>query len=236
MRINRGITNRLRSILGMSLSIFALFEVERSVAVAEIHYNGGYVQVRRSKDPIVPSPMPLGKVGTPPAPSVKSSSYSPDNDFDSSRFSPTREPQSPDSANVNRLTTEITAESFPWNRMDFEDYREAIRVPADTSLFKPKKYSLEIATLRPQPRTARTESAGLIAHLPEHALLWVEDTRTRLTGRTRIFQSPPLKPERNYNYRVRAIWIEDGHWVSQTQMVPVQAGRIEAVYLQRRPH
>ncbi len=235
MRINRGITNLLPIVLGTSLSILALLEVGRSVAVAEIHYNGGYVQVRRSKDPIVPSSMPPSRTGTPPAPSVKSSSYSPDNDYDDSHFSPTREPQGPDSANISRPTTEITAESFPWNRVDFEDYSESIRVPADTSLAKPKKYSLEIATLRPQPRTARTESAGLIVHLPEHALLWVEDTRTRLTGRTRSFQSPPLKPERKYNYRVRAMWIEDGHWVSQTQVVPVQAGSIEAAYLQRRP-
>ena len=62
-------------------------------------------------------------------------------------------------------------------------------------------------------------------------MFWVEGIRTRSTGRTRYFQSPPLLPGRKYNYRIRAAWIEDGHWVSQTRMVPVEAGTIQAIYL-----
>jgi uncharacterized protein (TIGR03000 family) len=73
--------------------------------------------------------------------------------------------------------------------------------------------------------------AGLIARLPEHAAFWVEGTRTRSIGRTRFFQSPPLVPGRKYNYRVTAAWIEDGSWVSQTRVVSVQAGLIQAIYL-----
>lgn len=82
--------------------------------------------------------------------------------------------------------------------------------------------------------TTRLQFAILIAHLPEHAALWVEGTRTRSRGRTRYFQSPPLQPGRKYNYKLRVVWIEDGHWVGQTREVPVQAGIIEAIYIRSR--
>jgi uncharacterized protein (TIGR03000 family) len=82
--------------------------------------------------------------------------------------------------------------------------------------------------IQPTPAEA-LETAVLIAHLPENAVLWVEGTRTRSTGRTRYFLSPPLTPGRKYRYRVRVAWIEHGQWVSQTQIVPVQAGAIQMI-------
>ncbi len=87
----------------------------------------------------------------------------------------------------------------------------------------------------PASAAERVENAGLIAHLPEHAVLWVQGIRTRSMGRTRYFLSPPLLPGRMYNYRVSVAWIEDGHWVSQTRVVPVQAGLIQGLYLPPAP-
>jgi uncharacterized protein (TIGR03000 family) len=80
----------------------------------------------------------------------------------------------------------------------------------------------------------RPETAVLIVHVPENAVLWVEGTRTRSTGRTRFFLSPPLTPGQKYRYRVRAAWIEHGQWVNQTQNVPVQAGAIQTIDLPSR--
>jgi len=77
--------------------------------------------------------------------------------------------------------------------------------------------------------------AVLIAHLPDRAVFWVEETRTRSTGRTRYFQSPPLRSDRKYTYRVRAAWIEDGRWVSQARLVNVEAGLIQTIYLRSAP-
>jgi uncharacterized protein (TIGR03000 family) len=233
-------SRRRRILLVVPLVVLATVECGISASRAEIHYNGGYVQIRRNPTPTLrQQPMPSNPQGTPPAPSIKSSSYSPDNDFEGYRVSPSGEPQNPDSptTTAGRMPLlDMMVEAFPWNQVDFVDYHETIQVPKTTAMSVPKKYTLEAATLRPQPRDARTESAGLIAHLPEHALLWVEGSPTRLTGKTRIFRSPPLRPDRKYSYRVRAVWIEDGHWVSETRTVPVRAGGIEAVYLLHRPH
>jgi uncharacterized protein (TIGR03000 family) len=233
-------SRRRRILFVVPLLLLAAVEWGISAGRAEIHYNGGYVQIRRNPNPpIGQQPMPSAPQGTRPAPSIKSSSYSPDNDFEGNRIAPSGESKNPDSPTTTAgrmLIGDTIAEAFPWNQVDFVDYRETIQVPKTTALSVPKKYSLEVATLRSQPRDARTESAGLIAHLPEHALLWVEESPTGLTGKTRIFRSPPLRPDRKYSYRVRAVWIEDGHWVSETRTVPVRAGGIEAVYLLHRPH
>ena len=215
-------------LFGVSLLTLGLVEVGLSSGRAEVHYNGGLITTRRRREDGVTKTTPKSTMPRTP------SSYSPDNDLDSASSYGGAEAERSQPPAV-RLPTGLAVTSFPWNQSDFEDYNDALESPRDTSLSGPTKYSLEVATLRPRSRNGQTDAAGLVAHLPEHALLWVEGTRTRLSGRTRYFQSPPLKPDHKYNYRVRAVWIEDGHWVSQTQTVPVEAGRIEAIYLQHRP-
>lgn len=218
----------LRLLLGVSLLVMGPAQVGLSRVRAEIRYNGGFVRPPRPRDD--DNKKTPSKATAPKTPG----SYSPDNDLHYS--SPNAEAEAEHSQSPPaRLPSGLSVVSFPWNRPDFEDYNDTLPNLRDTSLAEPAKYSLETATLRPTPRRAQTQVAGLVAHLPEHALLWVEGTRTRLTGRTRYFQSPPLKPGHKYHYEVRAVWIEDGHWVSQTQSVPVEAGRIEAIYLQHRP-
>jgi uncharacterized protein (TIGR03000 family) len=71
----------------------------------------------------------------------------------------------------------------------------------------------------------------LITYLPEHAALWVEGKRIALKGPTSYFQSPPLTAGKQYSYTVRTAWIENGHWVSQTRKVPVEAGLVQTLYL-----
>jgi uncharacterized protein (TIGR03000 family) len=56
-----------------------------------------------------------------------------------------------------------------------------------------------------------------------NAAVWFDDTRTRQTGGTRVFQSPPLAPGK-YSYEVRAQWTESGKEMDQTRTVEVRPG------------
>jgi uncharacterized protein (TIGR03000 family) len=190
---------------------------------AEVRYSGARIQVRQPQTNSTPAPAVQPR-------SPSSPSFFPDNDtsYPSSSGEAARSVASPSSAPFG-----VPSAALPWNQAGFEDYDEPSRMPRDSSLSAPKKYSLEITPV-PSGR-APTETAVLIAHLPEHSVFWVEGTRTRSTGRTRYFQSPPLQSGRKYGYTVRVAWIEDGQWVSQTQMVSVRAGLIQAIYLRPSP-
>ena len=73
----------------------------------------------------------------------------------------------------------------------------------------------------------------LIAHLPETAVLWVEEKATRSTGRTRAISALRCySPAENTNTRCAVAWIENGRWVSQTRSIAVRAGLMQAIYLQ----
>lgn len=182
---------------------------------AEIRNAGARIQVHRNRDnPVVPA-----TPARPPSPP----SYFPDNDGGYPLGSRTTG------------SARALAPLFPWNQPGFVAYREPSLVPWDSADAAPDQYLL-VAT--PLPQTQRVSSpaaATLVAHLPEHALFWVEDVRTRSRGLTRYLRSPLLQPGRGYTYTVRAAWIEDGHWVSQTRTVPVRAGRTQTIYLLPTP-
>jgi uncharacterized protein (TIGR03000 family) len=190
---------------------------------AQASYSGG-LRVRHQSPPAIPAAQPQA-----PQPVIPKTplSYFPDNDFANASYYPGGEPQ-PQASPAVQLLSLVAPWDLPWNQPGFEDYNVPPQIPRDSSLGQPKRYSLQATPLSAAPAVERPETAGLIAHLPEHAVFWVEGTRTRSIGRTRYFQSPP---GRKYNYRVSVAWIEDGSWVSQTRVVPVQAGLIQAIYL-----
>jgi uncharacterized protein (TIGR03000 family) len=70
-----------------------------------------------------------------------------------------------------------------------------------------------------------------MAHLPKGAPLWLEGEPTKQRGKLRHFVSPPLMPGYAYTYTARAVWFEDGKWVSQTKEVPVWAGATTCLFL-----
>jgi uncharacterized protein (TIGR03000 family) len=65
--------------------------------------------------------------------------------------------------------------------------------------------------------------------VPAGAEVWFDGTKTSQTGGTREFVSPPLLPDTNYSYEVRARWMDNGAPVDQTRRVIVRAGALTTV-------
>ena len=68
------------------------------------------------------------------------------------------------------------------------------------------------------------KTAHVTARLPADAEIWFNGAKTTLTGAVREFHTPPLTPNSQYTYEVRARWLENGHEVTQTQKIFVSAG------------
>jgi uncharacterized protein (TIGR03000 family) len=234
-----------KKLVGGALALLCLAGTGLPNSWAQLEYNGGFVQTRREDGGsvfLLPTPQYKNRFVYPYTPQHPD----PDQDF----YYPIRQPAatsmarsyyytgdqsgSPVSSSASQKLFGISAAILPWNQADFKDYREFPETVRDRSLVAPRKYSLEAIALSQKPPACWATFAVLVAHLPEHALFWVEGVRTRSTGRTRFFESPPLRSGRKYSYPVRAAWIEDGHWVSQSQKIAVQAGMIEAIYLRFR--
>lgn len=76
--------------------------------------------------------------------------------------------------------------------------------------------------------TARAAAADNKAHIwlrvPENAEIWVNGVKTKQTGESRYFFSPPLTPGKKYSYKVRFRWTKDGKPVEDTQNILIRAG------------
>ena len=67
--------------------------------------------------------------------------------------------------------------------------------------------------------------------VPSGARVWFDGEATSQTGADREFVSPPLTPGREYTYRIRVQWDENGKAVESTRAVAVHAGdRINLVF------
>lgn len=245
MRANDATTSRWRrkNSICEVLALLGLVGIGLPASRAQLEYDGGYVQTHREDGAGMPSwaprhPEDHSNTNTSP-------SYYPDHDsyypsYFLAKTSVTRSyypgdgTGNPISPPLSGPRSDLSETALPWNQVGFKDYDEPRLTARDSALFSPRKYILEAHSLPQGPLGERPGAAVLIAHLPRNAVLWVEGTRTGSTGRTRYFQSPLLRPGRRYSYKVRAAWIEDGRWVSQSRKVPVQAGTIEALYLRSR--
>jgi uncharacterized protein (TIGR03000 family) len=67
--------------------------------------------------------------------------------------------------------------------------------------------------------------AHIWLRVPENAEIWVNGVKTKQTGESRYFFSPPLTPDKKYSYEIRLRWMKDGKPVEETQRILVQAGR-----------
>jgi uncharacterized protein (TIGR03000 family) len=205
------------------------------------YQRGGFVNAHRDRnDVVISSPSPY----TPPSDSNRPPTYSPDHDFYYRPYSPATTAiarsyyysagadESPVSPLAGALPYALSSASLPWNQLNFKGYEEVSPMAVSTALSAPREYSLEATLVRREPGGEGMEGALLIADAPEHAQLWFDGRPTRSRGQTRYFRSPPLTPGEKYSYAVRLAWLEDGQWVGQTLKVPVEAGSIQAIFLQ----
>jgi uncharacterized protein (TIGR03000 family) len=81
----------------------------------------------------------------------------------------------------------------------------------------------------PSDAESRGESpdAGRVlmnVRVPADAQIWVDGQKTSQTGSFRQFESPPLNPDREYTYHIRAQWRENGREVTRNRDLRVHAG------------
>jgi uncharacterized protein (TIGR03000 family) len=66
--------------------------------------------------------------------------------------------------------------------------------------------------------------AHIWLRVPENAEVWVNGVKTKQTGESRYFFSPPLEPGKKYSYQMRVLWKKGDKPVEETQRILVQAG------------
>jgi len=67
--------------------------------------------------------------------------------------------------------------------------------------------------------------AHIWLRVPKGAEIWVNGIKTKQTGESRYFFSPPLTPGEKYSYQMRLRWMKDGKPVEETQRILIQAGQ-----------
>jgi uncharacterized protein (TIGR03000 family) len=80
------------------------------------------------------------------------------------------------------------------------------------------------------PPEVGTNEANIRVIVPSgNARVFFDDSKTEQTGMERLFASPPLEPNKEYTYTVRAEWTENGKEMNKAQDVKVKAGRTSMV-------
>jgi uncharacterized protein (TIGR03000 family) len=80
--------------------------------------------------------------------------------------------------------------------------------------------------VEPYTAPAAAQSATLTILVPApNAEVFLSGVSMDSAGEQRTFQSPPLEVGADYQYVVKARWMEGGQMVEQTRDVPVQAGQ-----------
>jgi uncharacterized protein (TIGR03000 family) len=74
------------------------------------------------------------------------------------------------------------------------------------------------------PATSNADAAVINVTVPATAEIWFNDYKTKLTGTTRTFVSPPLDPHLSHRYRVRVRWMENDQELVQERDVPIAPG------------
>jgi uncharacterized protein (TIGR03000 family) len=73
--------------------------------------------------------------------------------------------------------------------------------------------------------------------VPRDAEVWFDGHKTQQTGTDRQFQSPPIVPNYNYSYDIRARWLDNGSPVERTRTVSAQAGQqVRVDFLRDQPN
>jgi uncharacterized protein (TIGR03000 family) len=85
----------------------------------------------------------------------------------------------------------------------------------------------------PDSEGMRSRSVLLEVRVPAGAEIWIEGAKTLQKGVVRQFISPPLEPDRQFTYEIKAKWLDNGQERTQTRNVNVRAGQRVRVDLMR---
>ena len=121
---------------------------------------------------------------------------------------------------------------YPWQRPDYSGYAGNelwYATPPSERAALAKKYHLFITTMPTRNTEGDPNSALLVAHLPEHARIFLEGVLMQQTGNPRHIVTPPLASRKEYTYTARVEWYEDGKWVGQDHQFAVHAGDVHCI-------
>lgn len=68
------------------------------------------------------------------------------------------------------------------------------------------------------------QRAEIVVNVPLDAIVWIDGARTRSSGLTRAFVTPPLAPGRKYGYDLRITWIDGSRAREIERHVSFRAG------------
>jgi uncharacterized protein (TIGR03000 family) len=96
--------------------------------------------------------------------------------------------------------------------------------PSTTYSYPAPSYGSPSYSYGAMAREERANTAQVDVRVPDpNAEIWIEGSKTQQRGTLRLFESPPLNPDKNYTYDIRARWTENGREVERTKTVPVRA-------------
>ena len=125
----------------------------------------------------------------------------------------------------------------PWQKPNFPGYNEPNRPPKPPPAVitaQPTKYRLVVTSVPVKAPAADADRIVLMAHVADDALVWINDEPTTSTGVERLYRSAAVEADgKQHYYMVRVAWAEDGHWVSKEVSVPVKAGEMHCVRIQK---
>jgi uncharacterized protein (TIGR03000 family) len=76
----------------------------------------------------------------------------------------------------------------------------------------------------PTPATALPVNVTVLVPVAD-AQVWIDGVATTRLGMDRLFESPPLEPNQNFSYTVKARWMQSGKAVTQERHVQFHAGQ-----------
>jgi uncharacterized protein (TIGR03000 family) len=109
------------------------------------------------------------------------------------------------------------------NNPGYVDYSSYYPPVDATGYVAPADYSVATPSYGVAP--APDDTAHITLNVPPDAEVWFDGDKTRQTGPTRAYVSPPLTPGQAYTYHVRARWTENGKPVEQKRDVRVRANQ-----------
>jgi uncharacterized protein (TIGR03000 family) len=83
----------------------------------------------------------------------------------------------------------------------------------------------------PEGESAGPAPATLTVRLPADARLSINQATTQAGAAVRTFETPPLKPGKEYYYTLKAELVRDGQSLTTTERVAVRSGEKKQVVL-----